>query len=300
MSKIDNIMKKQLKTIEYNNKLLNDTFLSDLTKDQIFEIFNDCNYYAIKCIISNKANLDINMVYMDKTLLFDACMNQNEEVVRLLLSNTATDVNQARTDDGYTPLILACDHGHEGVVQLLLSHPAVKVNQATTDDGSTPLYIATIMNHVSVVKLLLDYPNTNVNHITNFGDTSFYMACAKNYKEVVKMLLTSVKTDVNQVETTDYLSPLFIACVNDNLEVVQLLLSDDRTYRNRPTFKFYYEVYDRALKNVISERNAKFRGLIRAAIVFRRMRLRAALKIYAPGGAGFHAASASFNAAIDK
>ena len=55
--------------------------------------------------------------------------------------------------------------------------------------------------------------------------------------------------------------------------------------------------YDAALRNVKRPRNARFRGLTRAMVVFRRMRLRAAQAVYAPGGAGFAAAAASFNAA---
>ena len=80
-----------------------------------------------------------------------------------------------------------------------------------------------------------------------------------------------------------------IACQNNQTKIMRLLLSDSRTYRNRPTNEEYAQVYDEALRHVKSERNARFRGLIRAAIVFKRMRLRAALKIYAPGGTGFEA-----------
>ena len=91
-----------------------------------------------------------------------------------------------------------------------------------------------------------------------------------------------------------------VACQNNETKIVELLLADSRTKRINLSVRNYYEVYNQALRNVISKRNAKFRGLIRAAIVFKRMQLRAALKVYAPGGAGFHAASASFTAAIDK
>ena len=76
---------------------------------------------------------------------------------------------------------------------------------------------------------------------------------------------------------------------------MRLLLSDSRTDRHRPINEKHAQVYDEALRNVKSERNARFRGLIRAAIVFRRMRLGAALKIYAPGGTGAVAAAASFD-----
>ena len=91
-----------------------------------------------------------------------------------------------------------------------------------------------------------------------------------------------------------------IANQNNQTRIVELLLADSRTKRIDLSVRNYYEVYNQALRNVISKRNARFRGLIRAAVVFKRMQLRAALKIYAPGGAGFHAASTSFAAAIDK
>ena len=54
--------------------------------------------------------------------------------------------------------------------------------------------------------------------------------------------------------------------------------------------------YDAALRAVKRRRNARFKGLTRLMVAFRRMRLRAAQAVYAPGGAGFAAAAASFNA----
>ena len=54
--------------------------------------------------------------------------------------------------------------------------------------------------------------------------------------------------------------------------------------------------YDAALCAVKRRRNARFKGLVRAVVTFRRLRLRAAEAAYAPGGAGFVAAAASFDA----
>ena len=125
------------------------------------------------------------------------------------------------------------------------------------------------------------------------------MACYNGHEGVVRLLLAHTATKVNQM---DYIgeTPMDIACLEDETKIVELLLADSRTKRINLSVRNYYEVYNQALRNVISKRNAKFRGLIRAAIVFKRMQLRAALKVYAPGGAGFQAASASFAAAIDR
>ena len=84
--------------------------------------------------------------------------------------------------------------------------------------------------------------------------------------------------------------------------MLELLLADHRTIR--PPEGGYdlerraRETYDAALFNVKYARHARFKGLVRAMVAFRRMRLRAAQAVYAPGGAGFAAAAAHFNAAV--
>ena len=392
----------QIKLMEDNYKSFNDTFLLIITDDQIFKIFNDRNYNMIKHIISNKINFDFNMVYMEKTLLFNACYNGYKEVVRILLANSATDVNQGATDynnapfihpflghettdigstplivaceknhcevvdlllkhpkidvnktmsvngstpltmacwkghnkvvelllahpmtdvnktmtltnswdwecqaTGVTSLIIACHEGHEGVVQLLLSHPETNVNQATTDYyGIPPFFCACWLSYNGVAKLLLEHPETDVNQTRNWdGATPLYISCEFAHEsvdalETVRLLLAHPNTNVNQARTYDEDTPLSVACARflhgGVFEAVKLMLSDVRTIRTRPAFGG--EVYDRELKKIISK--ARFRGLVRAAIVFRRMRLRAAKKVYTPGGLGYQTAAANFNDAI--
>ena len=100
-------MEDNYKQMEVNNKSINDTFLSILTYEQIFKLFDECNYNMINYIISNKNGFDINMIINGKTLLFHACDKNNQVVIQLLLSNTATVVNKATTDNGVTPLLMA-------------------------------------------------------------------------------------------------------------------------------------------------------------------------------------------------
>ena len=275
---------ERLKEFEDNQKTISKTLGTTLNDEQIFQLFDECNLVMIKSILSNKKDFDINKLYRKSdrhkgiTLLLNACWNGSEEVVRLLLAHAATNVNQATTDDGVTPLNMACSNGHEEVVRLLLDHAATDVNQATTDRGVTPLNTACLKGHEGVVRLLLAHAATDVNLArTDNGVTTMDVSCYtcimyKRSTEIVKYKRST--------------------------KIMRLLLYDSRTDRIRPTDEEHAQVYDEVLRHVKSERNARFRGLIRAAIVFKRMRLRAALKIYAPGGTGFEAASASFNNAV--
>jgi len=92
---------------------------------------------------------------------------------------------------------------------------------------------------------------------------------------------------------------LMAATMNGEHRVLELLLADDRTSRCRPpaSFEDARATYDAALKVVKRPRNAAFKGVVRAVVAMRRLRLRAAEAAYAPGGRGFRAAAGSFDAA---
>ena len=110
-------------------------------------------------------------------------------------------------------------------------------------------------------------------------------------------MLADRRVDPNVAEGDGY-TPLLYAAARRDVSLLELLLADHRTTRTRPSDEIpgRRAAYDEALRNVKRPRNARFRGLARAMVVFRRMRLRAALAVYAPGGAGFAAAAASFQA----
>ena len=81
------------------------------------------------------------------------------------------------------------------------------------------------------------------------------------------------------------------------VNIAQAVLANGRSNRLRPpaTLPSERRLFDEALRNVKRPRAARFRGLVLAAVAFRRMRLRAARAVYAPGGSGFAAAAASFD-----
>ena len=118
-----------------------------------------------------------------------------------------------------------------------------------------------------------------------------------------RRLLANKSVDPNIITNKGFTAITF-AALHGRASALELLLADHRTIRTRPPENepawrpgHSRSAYDTALRNVKRPRNARFRGLTRLMVVFRRMRLRAALTVYAPGGTGFAAAAASFHAA---
>jgi serine/threonine-protein phosphatase 6 regulatory ankyrin repeat subunit B len=111
--------------------------------------------------------------------------------VAALLAHEATDVNQARTDNGSTPLYMASQKGHTAVVAALLAHKATDVNQAKKDDGGTPLFMASQQGHTAVVAALLNCPSIKMDEPNNNGQTPLLMATFVGNRECVEALLAA-------------------------------------------------------------------------------------------------------------
>ena len=135
-------------------------------------------------------------------------------------------------------------------------------------------------------------------HYYDYGTTALIRAAYENHTSVVKVLLADKRVDLNIADRNGE-TALNWAADHGNTVLLELLLADHRTTRTRPADENAKAQanYDAALLSVKRRRNARFRGLTRLMVVLRRMRLRAALAVYAPGGAGFVAAAASFNSA---
>ena len=123
-----------------------------------------------------------------------ACQNGHEGVVRLLLAHAATDVNQATTTDGATPLFIACNEGHEGVVRLLLEKGA-DWTVGMRDNGWSPLFVASWAGKAAVVAELLERQAADPATATTSehleipaGSTALSVAELKGHDDVVAAL----------------------------------------------------------------------------------------------------------------
>ena len=200
---------------------------------------------------------------------------------------------------GMTLLMVAAQNKHFQVVSQLMSDQRVDVN-LRDDNGMTALYYASREGDSEIVSMLLANPNVRCNVSDRWGITPLMIAAWKRHTPVVKMLLADKRvnptmTDWEGSTALDY--AIYGGRFEYNIPVLELLLADHRVTRvppdeDREEACIHYEA---ALFLVKYRRRVRFKGLVRAVVVLRRMRLRAAEIAYAPGGTGFTAAESSFN-----
>ena len=127
--------------------------------------------------------------------MFIACVKGHEGVVRLLLAHAATDVNQARTGTGSTPLFMACQEGHEEVVRQLLEKGA-DWTVGMRDNGWSPLFVASWAGKAAVVAELLERQAADPATATTSehlgipaGSTALSVAELRDHDDVATLLL---------------------------------------------------------------------------------------------------------------
>lgn len=214
------------------------------------------------------------------------------------------DLNMTN-ETGMTVLMVAAQNEHIEVVLLLMSDPRVDVN-LSDDNGMTALYYASREGDSEIVSMLLANPNVRCNVSDRWGITPLMIAAWKRHTPVVKMLLADQHVDPTMTDWVEGSTALDYAIYGGrfeyNIPVLELLLADHRVTRvppdeDREEACIHYEA---ALFLVKYRRRVRFKGLVCAVVVLRRMRLRAAKIVYAPGGTGFAAAKSSFDEEVGQ
>ena len=119
------------------------------------------------------------------TPLYQACYNEQSEVVKELLKNENVPINSIN-DEGHTPLVIACIRENTLIANILLEANA-DPNIALLD-GNTALHFASSWNNKYIAESLLKY-NANINAQNENGQTALIIAAQKGYNDVVKLLL---------------------------------------------------------------------------------------------------------------
>lgn len=218
-----------------------------------------------------------------------ASRGQVQEIEELLLDKTI-DPNQPY--EGWTPLSYACLLMYIEIVSLLINDGRVDVNQPCRR-GGTPLMCAAISGSYDVVAILMGDPRVLVNSRDINGNTAFGFAVEYGHIPVAKLLLADGRVNPN-AENKDGHTALYYAARVGNIRMMETLLSEPRVKRIRPVVGG--DNYDLALDKVI--RRSRYWGLFRAIVLLGCLRLRAAQRTYAPGGAGSLAAAKSYKATL--
>ena len=159
------------------------------------------------------------------TPLMLAAINKHDNVVHVLLSDSQCLVD-AKGQDGYTALHYSCIYGHVDIVRTLVKHKA-NVN-ARIDSGDTPLILAARRRHGhdNVVYVLLSDPQCLMDAKGQDGYTALHYSCRYGHVDIVRTLVKH-KANVN-ARTDSGDTPLTLAALNKHDNVVHALLSDSQ------------------------------------------------------------------------
>ena len=153
------------------------------------------------------------------TALMIACCNNDTDIVKLLLENSA-DPN-IQSNIGFTALIYASCIGSIHCVRMLLDHNA-DVNLKKYTSGSSALHFASYTGNEKLVKMLLKHTDVNSNIQQNDGTAPLYIASQNGHLKIVEKLLKE-NSNPNTPRKTGA-TPLYIASQNGHLEIVERLL----------------------------------------------------------------------------
>jgi ankyrin repeat protein len=112
-------------------------------------------------------------------------------ILRCLAKDDGADVNQAKTSDGATPVLIAAAKGQLAVLNcltLLVKELGAEVNQVGSSGSATPLYMAAQNGSLSAVKSLVKALDADIKQATHYGATSLIIAAQCKHSEVVVWL----------------------------------------------------------------------------------------------------------------
>jgi len=102
-------------------------------------------------------DIDINKPGMgnDITPLHVACISDNVSVIRQLTSMARLTSLNARTREGWTPLMAAVANGNEGAARVMLEVPGIDLN-AKDGNGRSIVELAREVGNQAIEKLLVE------------------------------------------------------------------------------------------------------------------------------------------------
>jgi ankyrin repeat protein len=206
----------------YGNKLLPQNFksLNKAIYQLYLAILND-DLNSAKDLLKNKIiSNNINKLNTEQ-LLFEAILNNNKDMVKLLLE---TPQIKDTIKHGSLLLTLAVRQNNFDILDLLLKN---NIDPNTTPENSLALYAAVKQQNIEMIKLLLSH-KANPNTVHN-NESVLYHAVSEGNENIVNILLTQ-RADSNKGLTLlkpkpNEISPLYMAIRQNNIEIIKLLIT---------------------------------------------------------------------------
>eukprot|EP01038_Epipyxis_sp_PR26KG_P013812 gene13812-18526_t len=226
----------------------------DYGRNTLFLVAQARNYELCELVLSYNININ-SYNYLGETPLLAACVEGDEEMIKLLLKygadskwknlkglsciavviqssyDTMKKLNiirllveyhcnlESKSPGGWTPLIKCAFLGDKMLVEALVSHGA-NVN-ACADNGFTPLMAACQNGWLQAVELLLEH-EADVNSQLDNGSTALIAACNGGYTEIVLLLVQN-----NALLDTKFRNgstALMAATFQGYIDIVELLI----------------------------------------------------------------------------
>ena len=157
------------------------------------------------------------------SLLHIAISNQNEIILKALLShNPQPDLN-IYNDDGVPPLSYAIELNNLDAIQELLKAGA-NVNYPTQEDNLSPLQIASEYNLPQAIKILLKN-NADVNYSSQQG-TALHLAIKKGSEEAAYVLMNTENLDYLALDSQSGDSVMHLAVYHGMNNLIQMLFEN--------------------------------------------------------------------------
>lgn len=142
-----------------------------------------------------------------------------------------TSLNDKRTADHLTPLLVAAIAGHLPIVQWLLSPEGGSSKNECNENASSALLFAAYNGRLDVVEWLVDSGNCDINQANTVGATAITLAASNGHLDIVQWLINKDPESIKNVDNFGN-TALILAAENDQLETVKWLVSNKKSKIN--------------------------------------------------------------------
>ncbi|KAM4771122.1 transient receptor potential cation channel subfamily V member 6-like [Rhinophrynus dorsalis] len=203
---------------------------------------------------------------LGETILHTAVLNGNKEVIKVILDNAPSLINEPMTSNMYkgeTALHVAILRQDLETVKLLLKHGADAINSRASGNcfvpgseclcyfGEYPLSFAACMGNEEITKLLLEEYCVPLNAQDSLGNTVFHILVLQQNKElachmydiILALVLLKDSHCVEHLENNDGFTPLKLAANEGDIDMFNyLVMRRKKIYWTIGTIS--YSIYD--------------------------------------------------------